>query len=67
MRLKVTVEDGQAQKVYIGGSLDKFETMEIKDYHCMNDVVIDRGPTPYAIQIEIYIDNRFFTTLFGDG
>ncbi len=41
--------------------------MEIKDYHVMNEVVFDRGPTPYAIQIEIHIDDTYVTTLVGDG
>ena len=41
--------------------------MKIKDYHCVNEVVIDRGPSPYCIQIEILIDNNYFTTMVGDG
>lgn len=33
----------------------------------MNEVVVDRGPSPYAIQLEIYFDNKYITTLVGDG
>jgi NAD+ kinase len=41
--------------------------MKIEDYHVMNEVVIDRGPSSYAIQIEIYFDGNYMTTLVGDG
>jgi NAD+ kinase len=41
--------------------------MTISDYHVLNEVVIDRGPSSYAIQIEIYFDGNFMTTLVGDG
>lgn len=33
----------------------------------MNEVVIDRGPSPYSLQLDIYIDNNKLTTCFGDG
>ena len=41
--------------------------MKIESYHVVNEVVVDRGPSPYAIQLEIDIDGNFFTTLVGDG
>ena len=41
--------------------------MNIKDFHIVNEVVIDRGPSPYSLQLEIYIDGNFMTTLVGDG
>ena len=33
----------------------------------MNELMIDRGPSPYAIQIEIYFDGHCMTTMVGDG
>jgi NAD+ kinase len=33
----------------------------------VNEVVIDRGPSPYSVQLEIYIDDNYFTTCVGDG
>jgi NAD+ kinase len=41
--------------------------MLIQNYHIVNEVVFDRGPSPYCIQIEIYIDGTLFTTCIGDG
>lgn len=41
--------------------------IEMKDFHIINEVVVDRGPSPFSIQIEIYINNEFFTTSVGDG
>ena len=33
----------------------------------MNEIVIDRGPWPTSVQLEIYFDNNYMTTLVGDG
>ena len=41
--------------------------MMVQDFHIINEVVVDRGPSPYAIQLEIYIDGNHMTTLIGDG
>lgn len=67
MRLKIEVEGNPMRKVYKGGQLENYEEILIKNYHVINEIVIDRGPSPYSIQIEIYIDNNYFTTLVGDG
>ena len=29
--------------------------------------MIDRGPWPTSVQLEIYFDNNYMTTLVGDG
>ena len=39
------------RKVYSGGQLESFEEIEIKNYHILNEVVIDRGPSPFAVEI----------------
>lgn len=67
MRLTVEVEKDPLKKVFKGGQMQSYEEMMITDYHVINDVVIDRGPSPNATQIEIYIDGSFFTTCIGDG
>jgi len=69
MRLKVNVEDTKKslRKIYKGISFDHYDEIEVKDFHIINEVVVDRGPHPYAIQIEIYIDDEYFTTAVGDG
>ena len=67
MRLKVEVLEKPLRKVFKGHEFNHYEDMLIKDYHIINEVAIDRGPSPFAIQIEIYIDDSFFTTSVGDG
>jgi NAD kinase len=41
------------RKVYQGDQLEKFELVEIKEFHVLNEVVLDRGPSPYSIQLNI--------------
>ena len=41
--------------------------MDIDGYHVLNEIVVDRGPSPYAIQLEIYFDGIMMTTMVGDG
>ena len=38
--------------------------MSIKDFHVINEIVIDRGPSPcpalaYSLQLEIYFDGVY--------
>jgi NAD kinase len=66
-RLKISVEGNPVRKIYKGGQLTQFEEINISDYHVVNEVVIDRGPSPYCIQVEIFIDDNLFTTCIGDG
>ena len=52
--------------------LSKQEEEEEDPSPCMNqlvlnEVVIDRGPSPYLSNIDLYIDNKLITTVQGDG
>lgn len=67
MRLKIDVDQEPMRKVYKGGQLENYEEISIRNYHVINEIVVDRGPSPYSIQIEIFIDEQYFTTLVGDG
>lgn len=67
MRLKASVLDKPMRNVFKGNDLYQFHKQEIYEYHVMNEVVVDRGPSPYAIQLEIHFDNKYITTLVGDG
>ena len=33
----------------------------------INEVVIDRGPSPYSTTLDLYIDDNKFTSIVGDG
>eukprot|EP00736_Rhodelphis_marinus_P007510 Rmarinus@m.3163 len=40
---------------------------EIRELPVLNEVVIDRGPSPYLCHLDIYCDGEFVTTCQGDG
>ena len=33
----------------------------------LNEVVIDRGPSPYSLSLDLYVDGNKFTSIIGDG
>lgn len=49
MRIKVDVEDNPLRKVYIGNQIKTYQELHIKDYHCVNEIVVDKGPRPLSI------------------
>ena len=49
MRLQIDVPTSPVRKVFKGGDYNNSEDMIIKNYHILNEVVMDRGPSPYAI------------------
>lgn len=53
--------------VYRGDNLTKSEALVLDGFHVLNEVVIDRGPSPYSIQLEVYLDDNFLTSIVGDG
>jgi NAD+ kinase len=55
------------REVFKGNNFLNPERMYIKDFHIINELVIDRGPSPYSLQLEIYFDGNYMTTMIGDG
>jgi len=49
IRLKASVLDKPMRNVFKGNDLYQSQQQEIYEYHVMNEVVVDRGPSPYAI------------------
>ena len=39
----------------------------LQDIHVINEIVVDRGPSPYAVELNLYIDGNFITKTLGDG
>jgi NAD+ kinase len=33
----------------------------------LNEVVVDRGPSPYSTTLDLFIDDNKFTSIVGDG
>ena len=69
LRLKVNMGPGCSpeKQVFRGDQLQQSEPILIKDIHCVNEVVVDRGPSPYTVQLNIYIDDNKITCSVGDG
>ncbi|KAI8065205.1 ATP-NAD kinase-like domain-containing protein [Gongronella butleri] len=44
-----------------------FTTVPVQRYHVINDLVVDRGPSPYVSQLELFGDDRHLTTVQADG
>lgn len=44
-----------------------FTTVPVEKYQVINDLVIDRGPSPYMSLLELFGDNKHLTTVQADG
>jgi len=40
---------------------------KIKDRYILNEIVVDRGPSPWCTTLEIYINDIFLVKTSGDG
>lgn len=58
MRFTCTVYKGGAS----GNDMDEAEQFEV-----LNELVIDRGPSPYVSNLELYGDNELLTVVQADG
>lgn len=67
LRLRVAVPGQPERDIYRGNDLTPTCRMTVDGYHILNELVVDRGPSPYAIQVEIDFDGQYMTTMVGDG
>jgi NAD+ kinase len=67
LRLKLNILNNPLREIYLGNNIQNSVKKEIKDYHILNEIVIDRGVWPTSVQLEIYFNDNFMTTLVGDG
>jgi len=69
MRLRVNMGKGEeTQRLVIrGDNHEKFEPLLLKDFHVLNEILIDRGLSPYSLSLDLYIDGNKFTNIIGDG
>ncbi|OCH90256.1 ATP-NAD kinase [Obba rivulosa] len=44
-----------------------FTTRPVESFEVINDLVVDRGPSPYVSQLELFGDEHHLTTVQGDG
>lgn len=53
--------------VFRGDDLTKSQPLLLEEFHVLNEVVVDRGPSPYSTTLDLYIDDNKFTSILGDG
>jgi NAD+ kinase len=56
-RLRCTLEESSEEK----SPQDKYERLTL------NEIVINRGPSPYLSNLDIYVNEYLITTVQGDG
>ncbi|KAI9276990.1 ATP-NAD kinase-like domain-containing protein [Phascolomyces articulosus] len=44
-----------------------FTTVPVEKYQVINDLVVDRGPSPYVSLLELFGDDKHLTTVQADG
>ena len=62
MRFTCTVFRKDRRKEAEAGAVEEGEQFEV-----LNELVIDRGPSPYVSNLELYADNDFLTVVQADG
>ena len=40
---------------------------QLKEFHVLNEIVIDRGPSPYITNLQMFCDGTLVTVVQGDG
>jgi NAD kinase len=69
MRLKISMGEGVNQKrtIFRGSQLEHGVEMKINNFHVMNEIVVDRGPSPSSVQLKTFVNGDELTTCIGDG
>lgn len=44
-----------------------FRTRPVESFEFLNDLVVDRGPSPYLTMLEVFADDTHLTTAYADG
>ncbi|XP_054736987.1 NAD kinase isoform X1 [Anastrepha obliqua] len=58
------IEDGQVSG---NGGTSKTTSRASTNILVLNEVVIDRGPSPYLSNIDLFLDGKYITSVQGDG
>ncbi|CAE6474216.1 unnamed protein product [Rhizoctonia solani] len=65
------LEAGYGGSGHTAGGRDKeimcLTTRPVETFEVLNDLVIDRGPSPYVSMLELFGDEHHMTTVQGDG
>lgn len=66
-RLTCTVYRKVHEPVLRKNQIPTFTTVPVETYQVINDLVIDRGPSPYMSLLELFGNDKHLTTVQADG
>ena len=60
-------EVSQHRQIFRGDQLEHSEPIAVENIHIVNEVVVDKGPYPNVVDLNVYIDGNLMTCAKGDG
>ncbi|NWW40726.1 NADK kinase, partial [Panurus biarmicus] len=66
-REKTPVQNGLEENGVVAANLEKEAGKQIMQYQVLNEVVVDRGPSSYLSNVDVFLDGHLITTVQGDG
>ncbi|XP_014799416.1 PREDICTED: NAD kinase isoform X1 [Calidris pugnax] len=66
-REKMTVQNGIEENGVVSANLEKEMGKQIMQYQVLNEVVVDRGPSSYLSNVDVFLNGHLITTVQGDG
>nr|XP_042708769.1 NAD kinase isoform X2 [Chrysemys picta bellii] len=64
---KTLMQNGIEENGVISTSLEMEMGKHIMQYQVLNEVVVDRGPSSYLSNVDVFLDGHHITTVQGDG
>ncbi|XP_068934454.1 NAD kinase isoform X3 [Petaurus breviceps papuanus] len=64
---KAVIQNGIDENGVLSPGLEKESSKQMMHYQVLNEVVIDRGPSSYLSNVDVYLDGHLITTVQGDG
>ncbi|XP_054440089.1 NAD kinase [Pteronotus mesoamericanus] len=64
---KISTANGVSDGGVLAADRDPEVGKQVMQYQVLNEVVIDRGPSSYLSNVDVYLDGHLITTVQGDG
>ncbi|XP_067423290.1 NAD kinase isoform X4 [Emydura macquarii macquarii] len=64
---KTLIQNGIEENGVMTTSLEIEVGKQIMQYQVLNEVVVDRGPSSYLSNVDVFLDGHLITTVQGDG
>ncbi|NXQ77037.1 NADK kinase, partial [Quiscalus mexicanus] len=65
-RDKSSVQNGIEENGLVSANLEKEAGKQMMQYQVLNEVVVDRGPSSYLSNVDVFLDGHLITTVQGD-